>query len=47
MNNIMNNPKFDRHTICATPKDLIVEVNEKNWPIFKDGEFYIVDASIV
>ena len=44
MNNIMNNPKFDRQTICVTPKDPVVEVNEQNWPILKDGEFYIVDG---
>ena len=44
MNNIMNNPKFDRQTICVTPKDPVVEVTEKNWPILKEGEFYIVDG---
>ena len=44
MNNIMNNPKFDRQTICVTPKDHVVEVNEKNWPILRNGEFYIVDG---
>ena len=44
MNNIMNNPKFDRQTICVTPKDPVVEVIAKNWPILKDKEFYIVDG---
>jgi hypothetical protein len=44
MNNIMNNPKADRQTICVTPKDPIVEVTEENWPILRKGEFYIVDG---
>ena len=44
MNNIMNNPKADRQTICVTPKDPIVEVTEENWPIIRQGEFYIVDG---
>jgi hypothetical protein len=44
MNNLMNNPKFDRQTICVTPKDPAVEVNERNWPTLKEGEFYIVDG---
>ena len=44
MNNIMNNPKFDRQTNYVTPKDPVVEVNKQNWPILKDGEFYIVDG---
>ena len=38
------NPKFDRQTICVTPKDPVVEVNEKNWPILKNEEFYIVNG---
>ena len=42
MNNIMNNPKFDRQTICVIPKDHVVEVTEKNWPILKDEDFCIV-----
>ena len=44
MNNIMNNPKFDRQTICVMPKDPVVEVTAENWPILKEGEFYIVDG---
>ncbi len=44
MNNIMNNPKFDRQTICVTPKDPVVDVTEENWPILREGEFYIVDG---
>lgn len=44
MNNIMNNPKFDRQTICVMPKDPVVEVTEENWPILREGEFYIVDG---
>ena len=44
MNNIMNNPKFDRQTICVTPKDPVVDVTEENWPIIREGEFYIVDG---
>ena len=44
MNNIMNNPKFDRQTICVMPKDPVVAVKEENWPILKEGEFYIVDG---
>jgi hypothetical protein len=44
MNNIMNNPKADRQTICVTPKDPVVEVTTKNWPILRLGEFYIVDG---
>ena len=44
MNNIMNNPKFDRQTIYMTPKDPMVEVIKKNWPTLKEGEFYIVDS---
>ena len=44
MNNIMNNPKLDRQTICVTPKDPAVPVTEENWPILKEGEFFIVDG---
>ena len=44
MNNIMNNPKFDRQTIFVTPKDHVVAVTEENWPILRNGEFYIVDG---
>jgi hypothetical protein len=44
MNNIMNNPKTNRQTICVTPKDPIMEVTEENWPILRKGKFYIVDG---
>lgn len=44
MNNIMNNPKGDRQTICVTPKDPKVPVTKENWEEIRKGEFYIIDG---
>ena len=44
MNNIMNNPKGDRQTICVTPKDPKLPVTRENWEEIKKGEFYIIDG---
>jgi hypothetical protein len=30
----------------VTPKDPIVEVTEENWPIIRQGEFYIMDSQL-
>src|SRR5665213_2717157 len=35
MNNIMNNPKGDRQTICVTPKDPKLPVTRENWEEIK------------
>lgn len=42
MNNIMNNPKRDRQTICVTPKDLIVPTTIEKWEEIKKEDFYVI-----
>ena len=44
MNNIMNNPKGDRQTICVTPKDPRLPITLENWEEIKKGDFYIIDG---
>lgn len=44
MNNIMNNPKGDRQTICVTPKDPQLPVTKENWEEIRKGDFYVIDG---
>lgn len=42
----MNNPTFDMQTICMTPNDTVVDVTQKNWPILKEWDFYIINGQL-
>ena len=44
INNLMNNMKWDRHTVCVMPKGLTSRPTEKDWPQIHNGEFWIIDG---
>ena len=44
INNLMNNVKWDRQTVCVMPKDLTSRPTERDWPKIQNGEFWIIDG---
>ena len=44
INNLMNNVKWDRQTVCVMPKGLTSRPTEKDWPRIQNGEFWIIDG---
>jgi hypothetical protein len=44
LNNLMNNVKGDRQTVCVMPKGLTSRPTEADWPRIQNGEFYIIDG---
>lgn len=43
-NNLMNNVKWDRQTVCVMPKGFTSCPTEKDWPRIENGEFWIIDG---
>ena len=44
INNLMNNVKWDRQTVCVMPKGLTSRPTEADWPRIQNGEFWIIDG---
>ena len=44
INNLMNNVKWDRQTVCVMPKGFKTRPTERDWPLIQNGEFYIIDG---
>ena len=44
INNLMNNVKWDRQTVCVMPKGWKTRPTERDWPLIQNGEFYIIDG---
>ena len=44
INNLMNNVKWDRQTVCVMPKGFKSPPTERDWPKIQSGEFWIIDG---
>ena len=44
INNLINNVRWDRHTVCVMPKGFTYRPTQKDWPKIKNGEFWIIDG---
>ena len=44
LNNLYNNVKWDRQTVCVMPKGFKTRPTERDWPAILNGEFYIIDG---